>query len=36
VETCEVYTFTGAKVTECYVYGETMSLFNQLRGSGDE
>jgi hypothetical protein len=32
VETCEVYTFTGDKVTECYVYGETMSLFNQLAG----
>lgn len=32
VDTCEVYTFTGAKVTECYVYGESMSLFNQLSG----
>ena len=32
VDTCEVYTFTGDKVTECYVYGETMSLFNQLSG----
>jgi predicted ester cyclase len=30
VDTCEVYTFTGDKVTECYVYGESMSLFNQL------
>jgi predicted ester cyclase len=30
VETCEVYTFTGDKVTECHVYGESMSLFNQL------
>jgi predicted ester cyclase len=33
VETCEVYTFTGDKVTACHVYGETMSLFNQLSGS---
>jgi predicted ester cyclase len=32
VDTCEVYTFTGDKVTECYVYGESMSLFNQLSG----
>jgi predicted ester cyclase len=32
VETCEVYTFTGGKVTECHVYGEPMSLFNQLSG----
>jgi hypothetical protein len=30
VETCEVYTFTGDKVTESHVYGEAMSLFNQL------
>jgi predicted ester cyclase len=30
VDTCEVYTLTGDKVTECYVYGESMSLFNQL------
>jgi predicted ester cyclase len=30
VDNCEVYTFTGDKVTECYVYGESMSLFNQL------
>jgi predicted ester cyclase len=36
VETCEVYTFTGGKVTECHVYGETMSLFNQLSGSTHE
>lgn len=36
VQTCEVYTFTGDKVTECYVYGETMRLFNQLSGSVDE
>jgi predicted ester cyclase len=36
VETCEVYTFTGDKVTECHVYGETMSLFNQLSGNADE
>jgi predicted ester cyclase len=35
VETCEVYTFTGDKVTECYVYGEAMSLFNQLSGTAD-
>jgi predicted ester cyclase len=32
VDTCEVYTFTGDKVTECHVYGEAMSLFNQLSG----
>ena len=36
VETCEVYTFTGDKVTECHVYGETMALFNQLSGSAHE
>jgi hypothetical protein len=24
------------KVTECHVYGETMSLFNQLSGSAHE
>jgi predicted ester cyclase len=36
VDTCEVYTFTGDKVTECHVYGETMSLFNQLSGSAHE
>jgi predicted ester cyclase len=30
VETCEVYTFTGDKVTQSFVYGETMSLFNQI------
>jgi predicted ester cyclase len=36
VQTCEVYTFTGDKVTECHVYGETMSLFNQLSGSTHE
>jgi predicted ester cyclase len=33
VDTCEVYTFTGDKVTECYVYGESMSLFDQLSGA---
>ena len=36
VETCEVYTFTGVKVTDCHVYGETLSLFNQLSGSAHE
>jgi predicted ester cyclase len=36
VETCEVYTFTGDKITECHVYGETMSLFNQLSGSAHD
>jgi predicted ester cyclase len=36
VETCEVYTFTGDKVTECFVYGETMNLFNQLSESANE
>jgi hypothetical protein len=30
VDTCEIYTFTGDKVTECHVYGESMSMFNQL------
>lgn len=33
VENCEVYTFNGDKVTECYVYGESMSLFDQLTGN---
>jgi len=28
--------FTGDKVIECHVYGETMSLFNQLSGSAHE
>jgi predicted ester cyclase len=32
VDNCEVYTFTADKVTECHVYGESMSLFNQLSG----
>jgi predicted ester cyclase len=32
VATCEVYTFTADKVTECHVYGEPTSLFNQLSG----
>jgi predicted ester cyclase len=36
VDTCEVYTFTRDTITECFVYGETMSLFNQLSGSGHE
>jgi predicted ester cyclase len=36
VQTCEVYTFTGDKVTECHVYGQTMSIFNQLSGSAHE
>jgi hypothetical protein len=36
VPTCEVYTFTGDKVTECYVYGEAMSIFNQLSSSAHE
>jgi predicted ester cyclase len=36
VDTCEVYTFTGDKVAECYVYGESMSLFNQLAESAHE
>jgi predicted ester cyclase len=36
VDTCEVYTFTGEKVTECYVYGESMSLFSQLGESTHE
>jgi predicted ester cyclase len=30
VGTCEVHTFTGDKVTQSFVYGETMSLFNQI------
>jgi predicted ester cyclase len=33
VQTCEVYTFTGDKVTECHVYGDAMSIFNQLSSS---
>ena len=36
VDTCEVYTFTGEKVTESYVYGESMSLFNQLSADAHE
>jgi predicted ester cyclase len=36
VDTCEVYTFTGDKVTECSVYGESMSLFNQLSANAHE
>ena len=36
IDTCEVYTFTGDTVTECHVYGESMSLFNQLSGSADD
>jgi predicted ester cyclase len=32
VDTCEIYTFTGDKVTVSYVYGETMSMFNQISG----
>jgi predicted ester cyclase len=34
VETCEVYTFTGDKVSVSYAYGESMSLFNQLADRG--
>ncbi len=30
VQTCEVYTVADSKVTESWVYGETMSLFNQI------
>jgi hypothetical protein len=36
VQTCEVYTFTGDKVSESHVYGEAMSLFDQLSGSTRE
>jgi predicted ester cyclase len=36
VDTCEVYTFTGDKVTESYVYGESMGLFNQLADNAHE
>jgi hypothetical protein len=36
VDTCEVYTFTGDRVTECYVYGEAMSIFNQLSASAHD
>jgi hypothetical protein len=36
VQTCEVYTFTGDKVSESHVYGETMNLFHQLTGSARE
>jgi predicted ester cyclase len=30
VETCEVYAFAGTIVAESWVYGDTMSLFNQI------
>ena len=30
VQTCEVYTVADCKVIESWVYGETMSLFNQI------
>jgi hypothetical protein len=30
VETCEVYAFAGTTVAESWVYGDTMSLFNQI------
>ena len=30
VQTCEVYTLADSKVIESWVYGETMSLFNQI------
>ena len=30
VQTCEVYTVSDSKVIESWVYGETMSLFNQI------
>ena len=30
VQTCEVYTVADSKVIESWVYGETMSLFNQI------
>jgi predicted ester cyclase len=30
VQTCEVYAVAGATVAESWVYGETMSLFNQI------
>jgi predicted ester cyclase len=36
VDTCEVYTFAGDKVTESYVCGESMSLFNQLAETAHE
>jgi len=29
-QTCEVYTVADSKVIESWVYGETMSLFNQI------
>ena len=31
VETCEVYAFVDATVSESWVYGDTNSLFDQLR-----
>jgi predicted ester cyclase len=33
VQTCEVYTVADSKVTESWVYGETMSLFDQIAAS---
>lgn len=30
VQTCEVYAFAGTTVAESWVYGDTMSLFNQI------
>jgi len=33
VDTCEVYTLVEGQVTESHVYGEPMSLFNQLTGN---
>jgi predicted ester cyclase len=36
VDTCEVYTFTGDKVTESHAYGESMGLFNQLAENAHE
>jgi hypothetical protein len=36
VQTCEVYTFTADKVTECHVYGEAISIFNQLSAVAHE
>jgi SnoaL-like polyketide cyclase len=36
VDTCEVYTIVGNEVTESHVYGEPMSLFNQLSSNAHE
>jgi predicted ester cyclase len=36
VDTCEIYTIIGNEVTESHVYGEPMSLFDQLSKNAHE